>query len=252
MANINNYGNGNAGGSIQVPVGYRFRPTDEELLLHYLKRKVYSLPLPASVIPEHFHLFRSHPSHLPGDSKEKRYFFCKRKWNHVKKCRITRTCDGSGYWKAIGKDKAINVTAAAASAIGTKKSFVFYQGTRPHALKTQWFMVEYRLLPSQTTTNSTQELEDWVVRCIYQRKRKARNHGISNKTRRNMEEEVITASCDGMNMMDFMIFDITDQFGPPLPSPTCSSGNIRFSNNELLDQEEECSSNSFGPYFSCF
>lgn len=88
-----------------------------------------------------------------GDSKEKRYFFCKRKWNHVQKCRTTSISDGSGYWKAIGKDKAINVTAAA---VGTKKSFVFYQGTRPHALKTRWFMVEYRLVPSQTTTNSTQ------------------------------------------------------------------------------------------------
>lgn len=233
MANIINNGNGNG---IQVPIGYRFRPTDEELLLHYLKRKVHSLPLPASVIPDHFHLFQSHPSHLPGDSKEKRYFFCKRKWNHVKECRTTTISDGSGYWKAIGKDKAINVTAAA---VGTKKSFVFYQGTpRPHALKTRWFMVEYCLVPSQTTTNSTQELEYWVVCCIYQRKRKAKNHGISNKTRRNLElEEGITASCGGM--MDFMILESSDQFGPPLPSPTCSSGNIRFSNDELLGQEEE-------------
>lgn len=102
-------------------------------------------------------------------------------------------------------------------------------------------------------------MEDWVVCCIYQRKRKAKNHGISYKTKRKLEEEeeeeVITASCDGM--MDFMILDSSDQFGPPLPSPTCSSGNIRFSNDELLDQEEECSSsssssNSFAPYFSCF
>ncbi|KAA8530076.1 hypothetical protein F0562_004785 [Nyssa sinensis] len=66
------------GGGIKLPIGFRFHPTDEELLVHYLKRKVFSFPLPASVIPE-FDVFQTNPSDLPGDSKEKRYFFSKRK-----------------------------------------------------------------------------------------------------------------------------------------------------------------------------
>lgn len=52
-------------GGLKLPIGYRFHPTDEELVLHYLKRKVLSIPLPASVIPE-FDVFLTDPWGLPG------------------------------------------------------------------------------------------------------------------------------------------------------------------------------------------
>lgn len=54
-----------AHGGIKLPVGYRFHPTDEELLLHYLRRKVFGVPLPASVIPE-LDVFQADPWSLPG------------------------------------------------------------------------------------------------------------------------------------------------------------------------------------------
>ncbi|KAJ6371559.1 hypothetical protein OIU77_001964 [Salix suchowensis] len=57
-------------GRFKLPIGYRFHPTDEELVVHYLKRKVLGLPLPASVIPE-FDVLQNNPSSLPGDLKEK-------------------------------------------------------------------------------------------------------------------------------------------------------------------------------------
>lgn len=53
------------GGEIKLPVGFRFRPTDEELLLHYLKRKVLSASLPALFIPE-LDVFETDPWSLPG------------------------------------------------------------------------------------------------------------------------------------------------------------------------------------------
>lgn len=52
-------------GGLKLPIGYRFRPTDEELVVHYLKSKVFGLPLPASIIPE-LDVFQSHPLGLPG------------------------------------------------------------------------------------------------------------------------------------------------------------------------------------------
>jgi hypothetical protein len=46
-----------------LPIGFRFRPTDEELLLHYLRRKALACPLPAGVIPD-ADLARLDPSDL--------------------------------------------------------------------------------------------------------------------------------------------------------------------------------------------
>ncbi|KAH0973434.1 hypothetical protein GBA52_025590 [Prunus armeniaca] len=54
-------------GGVKMPVGYRFHPTDEELVIHYLKRKVHAAPLPASIIPD-FDVFHTHPWGLPGTS----------------------------------------------------------------------------------------------------------------------------------------------------------------------------------------
>nr|TKR86325.1 hypothetical protein D5086_0000238830 [Populus alba] len=54
-------------GGFKLPIGYRFHPTDEELVVHYLKRKVLGLPMPASVIPE-FDVFQNDPSSLPGSA----------------------------------------------------------------------------------------------------------------------------------------------------------------------------------------
>lgn len=57
--------NGGQQAMMKLPIGFRFRPTDEELLLHYLARKALSLPLPAPVILD-FDVFTSRPDSLPG------------------------------------------------------------------------------------------------------------------------------------------------------------------------------------------
>jgi No apical meristem (NAM) protein len=49
----------------QLPPGFRFHPTDEELLVHYLKRKVASAPLPIAIIAE-VDLYKFDPWELPG------------------------------------------------------------------------------------------------------------------------------------------------------------------------------------------
>ncbi|KAK4483241.1 hypothetical protein RD792_010425 [Penstemon davidsonii] len=155
-------------GVSKLPIGFRFHPTDEELLLHYLKRKVYSFPLPANVISES-DVFHSNPWDLPGDLKEKRYFFSKSKSIIMNKC-----C--SGYWKSSGKDKQI-VAPGTNLIIGLKKSLVFYKGK---SLKTRWFMHEFCLVGSFNSPFLTQKLMmqvgDWVVCRMYQRKRKGKKH----------------------------------------------------------------------------
>lgn len=50
---------------IQLPPGFRFHPSDEELIVHYLKNKVTSSPLPTSVIAE-IDLYKHNPWELPS------------------------------------------------------------------------------------------------------------------------------------------------------------------------------------------
>ena len=50
----------------QLPPGFRFHPTDEELVVQYLRRKALSRPLPAAVIPVVHDGARLDPWDLPG------------------------------------------------------------------------------------------------------------------------------------------------------------------------------------------
>ncbi|KAJ7945594.1 NAC domain protein [Quillaja saponaria] len=92
-------------GELKLPPGFRFHPTDEELVVEYLKRKVYSLPLPASIIPE-VDVCKSDPCDLPGDLGQERYFFSTREAKYPNGNRSNRAT-ASGYWKATGIDKQI-------------------------------------------------------------------------------------------------------------------------------------------------
>ncbi|CAN1854329.1 NAC transcription factor 25 [Linum perenne] len=49
-----------------LPPGFRFHPTDEELVVHYLKKKAASIPLPVTIIAD-VDLYKFDPWELPSD-----------------------------------------------------------------------------------------------------------------------------------------------------------------------------------------
>lgn len=51
--------------SSELPPGFRFHPTDEELIVYYLCNQATSKPCPASIIPE-VDLYKFDPWELPG------------------------------------------------------------------------------------------------------------------------------------------------------------------------------------------
>ncbi|KAL3630868.1 hypothetical protein CASFOL_023852 [Castilleja foliolosa] len=194
------------GSVINIPIGFRFRPTDTELVLHYLKRKLFSLPLPATVIPD-LDVFQLNPWDLPGDLNEKRYFFTQKKMNLRNKCSGNWSTD-CGYWKATKKEKQILLGPANDVVIGLKKSHVFYKREKARGLKTQWVMQEFCLLGSATIPYSTQrimmQVGDWVVCRVYQRKRRARkcksvNLGIAVAKTTSCESGVTEVSTDELD-----------------------------------------------------
>nr|AKO82482.1 NAC transcription factor [Momordica charantia]AKQ06199.1 NAC domain-containing protein 68 [Momordica charantia] len=218
----------NTNGGIRLPVGYRFCPTDEELLQHYLKRKVFHLPLPASVIP-HFDVFLTDPWALPGDLKEKRFFFTKQK-------SFLKRSAGTGIWKSIGKEKFI-LSQGTNHLLGLKKSLFFSESkvserTRP----ARWVMHEYRLARSGTTPNSTQiEKGDWAVYCLFQKRRRPKKQGVEEKQRLAVAQA---------SVLDLTVEDDGWEF--PQPCSSCSSGVTEVSSNgtESMDQEESSGSGS--------
>lgn len=48
-----------------LPPGFRFHPSDEELIVYYLRNKVQSRPLPASIISD-IDLYTYNPWDLPS------------------------------------------------------------------------------------------------------------------------------------------------------------------------------------------
>ena len=138
-----------------LPAGFRFHPTDEELIVHYLRRRAASAPCPAAIIAE-VDIYKLDPWDLPsraafhaGSNNDEWYFFSPRERKYPNGVRPNRAA-GSGYWKATGTDKPITNSSGAGEMVGVKKALVFYQGRPPKGMKTNWIMHEYRLADAAT------------------------------------------------------------------------------------------------------
>ncbi|KAF2293393.1 hypothetical protein GH714_001215 [Hevea brasiliensis] len=93
------------------PPGYRFRPLDGELVVHYLKNKIANQPLPPNKIME-VKLYEYNPEKLAEEywqcGETEWYFFTPRDKRYPNGSRPKRDT-GGGYWKATGGDKALNI-----------------------------------------------------------------------------------------------------------------------------------------------
>ncbi|XLT14344.1 hypothetical protein HN51_060034 [Arachis hypogaea] len=131
---------------IELPPGFRFHPTDEELITHYLSQKVVGSCFYATAIIGEADFNKCEPWDLPCQGKmgeKELYFFCLKDKKYPTGERTNRAT-GAGYWKATGKDREI-YNAKAKALIGMKKTLVFYKGRAPNGEKTNWVMHEYRL-----------------------------------------------------------------------------------------------------------
>ncbi|KAI3791746.1 hypothetical protein L2E82_05608 [Cichorium intybus] len=247
---------------IQLPPGFRFHPTDEELIVHYLQKKVTQTTLPASIFAE-IELYKFDPWELPYKAlfgEDEWYFFSPRDRKYPNGVRPNRMA-GSGYWKATGTDRPI-MGSLGAKMVGVKKGLVFYKGRPPRGVKTDWIMHEYRLLDTVTCNSSkpkeSMRLDDWVLCRVRQKTCSPRNfhedYGqrvpepkksttVSTVTNPNFEifNENLFKDCP---MLPFM-------FGSPLDFPsmdTLSSKEDNFeshvdSNKRLKTMESQNSQN---------
>ncbi|KAL6005732.1 hypothetical protein ACLOJK_006305 [Asimina triloba] len=177
-------------GQSRVPPGFRFHPTEEELLDYYLRKKVAYEKIDLDVIRDidlnklepwdiqgitctpiaakstHHTFFASfsaiyiHPpptSHLDcaekckiGSGPQNDWYFFSHKDKKYPTGTRTNRATAAGFWKATGRDKVIY---SSFKRIGMRKTLVFYKGRAPHGQKSDWIMHEYRL-DDQTDTMS--------------------------------------------------------------------------------------------------
>ncbi|CAM0903797.1 unnamed protein product [Alopecurus aequalis] len=147
-----------------LPPGFRFYPSDQELVCHYLYKKVTNERASQGTLVE-VDLHAREPWELPEVAKltaSEWYFFSFRDRKYATGSRTNRATK-TGYWKATGKDREIRSPATRA-VVGMRKTLVFYQGRAPNGAKTSWVMHEFRLdsphLPPR---------EDWVLCRVFQK-----------------------------------------------------------------------------------
>ncbi|XP_057491404.1 putative NAC domain-containing protein 94 [Actinidia eriantha] len=139
--------------------GFRFHPTDEELVGFYLKKKIQQHSLPIELIKQ-VDIYKYDPWDLPklAPTGEKEwYFYCPRDRKYRNSVRPNRVT-GAGFWKATGTDRPI-YSSDGTKCIGLKKSLVFYRGRAAKGFKTDWMMHEFRL-PSISDSSTPKKFLD--------------------------------------------------------------------------------------------
>ncbi|XP_055832320.1 NAC domain-containing protein 2-like [Solanum dulcamara] len=176
---------------VQIPPGFRFCPTDVEILQHYLLSHVTGQFILPGIIRE-VDVYESNPYHLPGidTNGEYTYFFTERGRKYVngsKTARVTR--DKKGHWKSTSKLTQVFAQDPSNLYLGKKNTLVYYVKAPgdQNDIKTNWIMHEFVIannLVSPSTSSALPQNDHYndVVACrIYEKPE-------SNKNRQETQE----------------------------------------------------------------
>eukprot|EP00257_Ricinus_communis_P004392 XP_002517569.2 NAC transcription factor 32 [Ricinus communis] len=158
-----------------LPPGYKFKPSDGELIVHYLQRKILNQTLPPHRINE-LEMYKFNPETLAADyassgngGREEWYFFSPRDQKYPNGSRLRRD-PKCGYWKSTGAYKDVRFNG---HKVGLKRLLVFYKRRSPFH-KTDWIMHEFSINnPLDRRRPGIHDMElwqhDWVLCRVYNR-----------------------------------------------------------------------------------
>ncbi|XP_049359993.1 NAC transcription factor 25-like [Solanum verrucosum] len=179
----------------RFPPGFRFYPTDYELIKYYLERKLANLPLQPNKIYE-MNIYKYDPDTIaaylkPTTAENVWYVFTPRDRKYPNGERPDR-CTGNGYWKATGADISINDDKN--SKIGSRRALVYHIGKPPKGKKTDWIMHEYMIpkipIPNSSTPRNP-KLDEWVLCRFYNKNDVITTRSTRRKRKRGNDDPFI-------------------------------------------------------------
>ncbi|KAK4348877.1 hypothetical protein RND71_031632 [Anisodus tanguticus] len=152
----------------KLPPGFRFHPTDVELIMYYLKRKIMGKKILFEAISE-LNIYKFSPWDLPEKccykSKDLEwYFFCPRERKYASGSRMNRATE-TGYWKTTGKDRPVLYDE---KIVGSVKTLVFHQGNAPRGQRMDWVIHEYKF-EDKDMANSGFPLDTYVLCKVFKK-----------------------------------------------------------------------------------
>ncbi|CAA2933371.1 NAC domain-containing 43-like [Olea europaea subsp. europaea] len=241
-------------GDSQVPPGFRFHPTEEELLQYYLRKKADLQKIDLDVIPDvdlnklepwdiqgrqdfififlisstDFYILISEKCKIGSTPQSDWYFFSHKDKKYPTGMRTNRAT-AAGFWKATGRDKVIYSNSRP---IGRRKTLVFYNGRAPHGRKSDWIMHEYRLEADDN------ESEGWVICRIFKKKNQYKNLDSTSS-----DQNLLNSSKEGTleQILRYMGSTCKEELGMPV-NTSCSRD--RFIKLPSLQSPEDSSSGS--------
>ncbi|KAI4346480.1 hypothetical protein L6164_007373 [Bauhinia variegata] len=247
-------------GQCRVPPGFRFHPTEEELLQYYLRKKVAYEKIDLDVIPV-VDLNKLEPWDIQEkckirstDPQNEWYFFSRKDKKYPTGIRTNRAT-AAGFWKATGRDKIIY--SSGFRRIGLRKTLVFYKGRAPYGQKSDWIMHEYRLednIHDQTASKVTTKTsvwdpvgeslheEGWVICRVFKKK----NHQKSVDSPKTSSTSISTNS-NTETLGSAADHRILDQILSYMGSTSYKMENDLFSrfNSIISDDNDTCSNDIF-------
>ncbi|XP_043699820.1 NAC domain containing protein 52-like [Telopea speciosissima] len=149
------------------PPGFRFHPSDEELLLYYLKRKIFRRRCLNPGIITETDIYKWDPEDLPGQSvlksRERQWYFYSTTDKKYPNGPRTNRSTLHGHWKVTGKVR--NIYWNNNRILGMKKTLVFYKGRAPAGERTDWVMHEYTMDDRQLPDSQLFPHQDSYVLC---------------------------------------------------------------------------------------
>ncbi|KAK2369383.1 NAC domain-containing protein [Trifolium repens] len=241
-----------------LPPGFRFHPTDEELITFYLLKKVLDNTFTARAIAE-VDLNKCEPWELPEKAKmgEKEwYFFSLRDRKYPTGLRTNRATE-AGYWKATGKDREI-YSSKTYSLVGMKKTLVFYRGRAPKGEKSNWVMHEYRLEGKFAYHFLSRNSKDeWVISRVFQ-KSNTGNGGttVSATTSGSKKTKIASTNSASNNSMSLCPEPSSPSsvYLPPLldSSPYAAASTAAFNGGQMCNYNSSNNNTEQKEHVSCF